>query len=256
MYCNYDRFYAAAVEAELRVSAATHKRKEDIKMATKTNSSLVTYAKAQLGLPYWYGTFGNTATAALYASKKAQYPSYYTAKDFPNQYGKRVHDCVGLIKGYIWSDSATAAPKYNAAQDKSASGMYSVSTLKGTISSFPKHAGQLVYKGASVSGIYHVGIYDGKGYVIEAKSHLAGVVKTAYKQNDWQYWSQCPYITDDTQAVKTTTPASTTPTAADVKKAITKLVDHGIINTPEYWEQNYSKVQYLDVLICNMADKL
>ena len=34
----------------------------------KTAKGLVEYAKAQLGLPYWYGTFGNIGTAALYAS--------------------------------------------------------------------------------------------------------------------------------------------------------------------------------------------
>lgn len=215
----------------------------------KTNSGLVTYAKAQLGLPYWYGTFGNTATASLYSSKKAQYPSYYTAKDFDGQYGKRVHDCVGLIKGYIWSDSTTAAPKYNAAEDKSASGMYSASKEKGTISSFPKRAGQLLYKGSTAAKITHVGIYDGAGFVYEAKGHAYGVVKTAYKASDWQFWSQCPYITEDAAA-------SGSPSASDVKKAITKLCDAGIINTPEYWQQNYGKVQYLDILICNMADKL
>ncbi len=38
-------------------------------MATKTNTGLVKYAKAQLGLPYWYGTYGNTATEALYKAK-------------------------------------------------------------------------------------------------------------------------------------------------------------------------------------------
>ncbi|MCD7741370.1 MAG: hypothetical protein LUI06_04110 [Ruminococcus sp.] len=85
-------------------------------MATKTNTGLVAYAKAQVGLPYWYGTFGQTASASLYTSKKKQYPSYYTASDFSSQYGKRVHNCVGLIKGYLWSSSVTATPAYNSSQ--------------------------------------------------------------------------------------------------------------------------------------------
>lgn len=215
---------------------------------SKTNSGLLAYAKAQLGLPYWYGTFGQIGTAALYSSKKAQYPSYYAAKDFPNQYGKRVHDCVGLIKGYLWSDSAASVPKYNAAQDKSAQGMYSASKEKGSITSFPKRKGQLLYKGKTASSIIHVGIYDGEGYVYEAKGHAYGVVKTLYKASEWQYWSQCPYITDDGAYKKTA------PTAADVKKAITKLCGTGIINSPEYWQQNYAKLPYLDALLCNMAE--
>lgn len=220
-------------------------------MAAKTNSGLVAYAKAQIGKPYWYGTFGQTATEALYKYNKGRLPSYYTASDFPKQYGKRVHDCVGLIKGYIWSENATATPKYNASQDKSAAGMYAASTQKGPISGFPKRAGQLVYKGTTAAKITHVGVYGGDGYVYEAKGHAYGVVKTVYRATDWQYWSQCPYITDD----GATTP-SAAPTQAQVKAAIKKLTEKGVINTPEYWEANYNKIQYLDILLCNMANKL
>ncbi|MCD7857712.1 MAG: phage tail tip lysozyme [Clostridiales bacterium] len=174
----------------------------------KTNSGLLAYAKAQVGLPYWYGTFGQTASASLYASKKKQYPDNYTADDFASQYGKRVHDCVGLIKGYLWSASNTATPTYNAAQDKSASGMYSAATTKGKIATFPGTDGLLVFKGTSVSKITHVGIYDDAGYVYEAKGHATGVVKTAYKASDWQFWAQCPYTTDDTTKTTTTTTAT------------------------------------------------
>ena len=174
----------------------------------KTNTGLVEYAKAQLGLPYWYGTFGQIATQSLYNSKSKQYAKtgYYTKwKDYPTQYGKRVHDCVGLVKGYMWSTSPTATPKYNVVQDKSASGMYSASTLKGTISSFPEHIGQLVYKSSVKSDaekIHHVGLYIGNGYVIEAKGHEYGVVKTKFDGAGWTHWSQCPYITDDSSEPK------------------------------------------------------
>ena len=175
-------------------------------MATKTNSGLVAYAKAQVGLPYWYGTFGQTASESLYNSKAKQYASkgYYTKwTDYDTQYGKRVHDCVGLIKGYIWSASATATPVYNSAQDKSACGMYTASSSdhRGKIATFPAAAGLLLYKSTSssnASGIHHVGVYGGDGYVYEAKGHEEGVVKTAYKKSDWQFWSQCPYCEDDT----------------------------------------------------------
>ena len=181
---------------------------------SKTNTGLVAYAKAQVGKPYWYGTYGQTATESLYKAKKAQYPSYYTATDFSGQYGKRVHDCVGLIKGYLWSSSNTATPKYTSSQDKSASGMYSASTEKGKISTFPKHAGQLVYKSSSssTSAIHHVGVYDGNGYVYEAKGHAYGVVKTKFVESEWQFWSQCPYCTDDSQTATETTTTTTTTT--------------------------------------------
>ncbi|MCD8308869.1 MAG: phage tail tip lysozyme [Clostridia bacterium] len=192
-------------------TTTTTTEKEATTMATKTNTGLVAYAKAQVGLPYWYGTYGQTASASLYTSKKSQYPSYYTASDFSSQYGKRVHDCVGLIKGYLWSSSATATPSYTSAQDKSASGMYAAATTKGTISSFPKTTGLLVFKGTSTSKITHVGVYGGDGYVYEAKGHQYGVVKTAFSASAWQYWAQCPYCTND---VTSTTGSTTTTTTA------------------------------------------
>ena len=94
----------------------------------KTAKGLVKYAKAQLGNPYWYGTFGQKATKELYAQKKAQYPSYYTATDYQKQYGKKVHDCIGLIKGYLWCTSPDDAyPVYlaNGCPDINEEMMYS-----------------------------------------------------------------------------------------------------------------------------------
>ncbi len=165
----------------------------------KTNIGLLEYAKAQIGRPYWYGTYGKIASESLYKSKKKQYPKYYTAKDFASQYGQRVHDCVGLIKGYLWSDTPNSKPTYNSDQDKSARGMYNAAKEKGGESTFPGTPGILVFKTKTTgtSGIHHVGIYDGAGYVYEAKGHAYGVVKTKYKPEDWKYWAQCPYTVND-----------------------------------------------------------
>ena len=166
---------------------------------TKTNSGLIKYAKAQIGLPYWWGTFGQTASAALHTAKKKQYPSYYTASDFRSQYGKRVHDCIGLIKGYLWSESPTAAPIYNAGQDKSAAGMYAASKIKGKIGTFDNVPGRLIYKGSTPAKINHVGVYIGGGMLIEAKGHAYGVVMGPFKPSEWQFWGQCPFIQADTE---------------------------------------------------------
>ena len=67
----------------------------------KTNTGLVAYAKANIGNPYWYGTFGQVGTQTLLDSKRKQYPSFYTSARYAackKDIGKRVHDCVGLIK--------------------------------------------------------------------------------------------------------------------------------------------------------------
>ena len=77
----------------------------------KTGQGLAEYAIAQLGRPYWWGCFGQRADGALYAQTKKQYQGYYTAADFPSQYGQKVHDCVGLIKGYLWCGSPDGEPK-------------------------------------------------------------------------------------------------------------------------------------------------
>ena len=97
----------------------------------KTASGLVAYCKAQLGRPYWWGTFGNTATAQLYYDKKAQYPAYYTAGDFMGQVGQRVHDCVGMIKGYLWSATPESVPVYTASQDVNVPMLYARCSRRG-----------------------------------------------------------------------------------------------------------------------------
>ena len=155
---------------------------------TKTNIGLVEYVKNQIGLPYWYGTFGNISNEILYKNKKQQYPKYYTANDYVLQYGKRVHDCVGLIKGYLWSDTLTSEPKYTPAQDVNANGMLSICTEKGDISTIPEIEGILVFSHQ------HVGVYIGNGYVVEARGHEYGVVKTKLSSRGWKNWGKCPWI--------------------------------------------------------------
>lgn len=176
-------------------------------MATKTASSLVAYAIAQLGFPYWYATYGSIATEALYSYKKKQYPSYYTASDFPKQYGLRVHDCVGIVKGYHWSDTPTAKPIYkaNGFPDTSADGMYSYCKKKSTnMSKMPDVPGILVF----MSG--HVGMYIGNGKVVEARGHAYGVVRTNLKNRPWTKWSYDPDLVYDTETATAPTQDTTT----------------------------------------------
>lgn len=191
-------------------------------MATKTNMGLVAYAIAQLGKPYWYGTYGQQGSAALLSAKARQYPSMYTATRLANcrkQYGVKVHDCVGLIKGYLWSDNATdLTPTYNAAQDKSANGMYNACKERGKISTMPDVAGLLVF----LEG--HVGVYIGGGYVVEARGFSSGVVKTKLAGRGWTKWGKCPYITytsaTASNSIESGKPATAKKTIAEVAKDV------------------------------------
>ena len=187
----------------------------------KSASWLVSYVRSQLGRPYWYGTFGQTASAALYRNKKAQYPSQYTASDFPSQFGKKVHDCAGLVKGALWCSSVDGAPSYNASEDYNANRFYLNSVSKGPISSLPDVPGMLVFKGTDKNK-NHIGVYIGSGKVIEAKGHKYGVVESSISSG-WKYWGKCNLISYD--AVSTPAPAPAKPaqtsgyTAAELQAA-------------------------------------
>lgn len=153
----------------------------------KTNIGLVEYCKRQLGKPYWFGTFGQKASEALYDMKRKQYPRMYASTDYPSQYGQKVHDCVGLIKGYMWCSSEDDTnPKYcsNGFSDVSADSLYAKCRMKSTImATMPDTKGIAVFmKG-------HVGVYVGDGEVIEARGHAYGVVKTKLKERRWQKWA-------------------------------------------------------------------
>ena len=165
----------------------------------KTNKGLIEYCQAQVGLPYWCGTFGQIATKQLYEYNKSRLPAYYTANDFESQFGKRVHDCIGLIKGYMWSDTPTSPPVYNASQDVSVEKMFNIALVKGFIASSILYDGVLVFN----KGLSHVGVYC-KGYVYEAKGHAFGVLKSKYSSANWYYWCECPYIAYENKPIEIT----------------------------------------------------
>lgn len=226
---------------------------------SKTNSGLIAYAKAQLGKPYWWGAFGQIASGSLYASKKKQYPSYYTAGDFASQYGRRVHDCIGLIKGYLWSDSPSSVPKYNASQDKSASMMYLASTVRGVIGTFDYVPGRLIYKGSTPRSINHVGVYIGGGRLIEAKGHAYGVVEGAFKPSEWTFWGQCPYIEADTKADtgKSETQEYKAPADAYIHGVDLSDIQYGYgMILPDFLETNKDKIQFVFIKCSRAASSV
>lgn len=163
----------------------------------KTAKGLVEYAKAQLGKPYWYGTFGQAASKNVYDQKKRQYSEYYKWVYTPDVAGVKVHDCVGLIKGYIWCDNPTdSVPKYNGIQDLSANMMRSACKVSGSMSVMPEKPGLLVFMD------HHVGVYIGNSEVIEARGHNYGVVKTKLADRKWTSWGECPYVSYEEYATK------------------------------------------------------
>ena len=161
---------------------------------SKTNTGLVAHAAAQLGSPYWWGTFGLVCSEALWQQKKKQYPSHYSDSRYKTakakHFGKRAYDCCGLVKSYMFQSTPTSAPKYAVKYDKNVSGLIAACSKTGAIKTIPETPGLLVFRGTA-----HVGIYIGKGYVIEAKGFDFGVVKTKLSAGKWDKWGQLSWIT-------------------------------------------------------------
>lgn len=153
----------------------------------KSVSYLVEYAKAQVGRPYWMGTYGQIADAALLAYKRTQYPAGYPDPGkpaFKAQLGQKVHDCNGLV--FAASECNTPDSKPN----KYPSPYYAVPTLykhcddTGNVTEFSKLVkGELLFRG----NFGHVGIYGGDGYVYHAKGHAWGVIKEKYDHRQWTH---------------------------------------------------------------------
>lgn len=206
-------------------------------MAEKTNKGLVEYARVQAenNRGYWYGTFGSEATPELLASKEKQYKEKYEKwprSSFTSQYGQKVHDCSGLIKGYMYSENPEDLhPKYNPTYDLSANGMIDACKEGGDISTLPEIPGVILWKNN------HVGIYAGGGKVYEAKGHSYGCITSRVSDTAWKKWGKLPFIKYEETPAPAPEPApgaTCTPTApvlrrGDKNRAVRRL--QAILNT-------------------------
>lgn len=178
---------------------------------SKTGKGLAEYAIAQLGKPYWWGTFGQIASAGLLVQKRTQYPDRYNTygDECKKQFGQKVHDCVGLIKGYLWCDTPDSEPIYKASQDVAVSGLFMACPENGSIDTMPDLPGVCVF----MRDMSHVGVYIGDGWVVEATGHARGVVKSKLAGRGWGLWGKPRWISYEATATPSQ-PATTTPTTA------------------------------------------
>ena len=189
----------------------------------RTAQNLATFCLQVVGTPYWFGCFGQKADRSLYNSKKAQYPQYYPPKSwteasFTDDFEKRVTDCAGLFKWFLWSDNMTNKnPTYKASEDWGSDTLYKKCTEKGKIGTLPANKiGIGVFK--VKNGVRtHVGvIVDDSGTVVEAKGHAYGTIKS--KASDWDEWGKLPLIKyNDTPAPEPTPTPTPEPTGNTYK---------------------------------------
>lgn len=162
---------------------------------TKNNLDLVKWAEyaADKGWGYVYGTYGTVLSESMLTAKMEQYPDEVATKEQfirDTWLGKRTADCVGLIKGYGWFNTASQDMEIgsNGMQDLSANGMYDAATVKGEISTIPETPGLAVWKDG------HIGIYIGDGNVVEAYGTERGVIRSVLADGGWTHWLEVPSI--------------------------------------------------------------
>ena len=159
----------------------------------KTNIGLVEYVKAQLGRPYWFGTFGQIGNAKLWAEKTKQYSRYYSnarkeKMKARGDEGQKVHDCAGLWKGYMMSIGPDMPAQYDKTYDLSADVLYNKATEKGPLDTMPDEPGIGLHKKG------HFGVYIGGGREIEARGFDYGVLEDDVRSAGFTEWFRIPFI--------------------------------------------------------------
>jgi len=169
----------------------------------RTAANLATFCLSVVGAPYWFACYGNVASEALYNSKRSEpqnkkYYDSWSKSTFTDDYGKRVTDCAGLLKWFLWAKSMDdKSPTYKASEDFGATSFYNKCTSKGKISSLPENKiGICVFNGNDTTKTHMGVIVDQIGTVVDARGHAYGVVKNS-KASSWDYWGKCHLIKYD-----------------------------------------------------------
>lgn len=163
----------------------------------KNSTDLVFWCKRACdnGWGYVYGGYGQLCTEE-YLDRQAQlFPGDNEAGGQMRTVGekwigKRVVDCIGLIKSYAWYDpeSGEIIAGSNGFTDCGANSIWNNVTESGEISSMPDTPGLAVWMDG------HIGVYVGNGEVVEAQGTNEGVVKTQLSSRSWTKWLKIPNI--------------------------------------------------------------
>ena len=165
----------------------------------RDNKGLVEFAEKALAEKWGYclGTFGNILTPALLDQKMKQgygvgvYNTRHVAY-LRTFLGKRVSDCYGLVKAYIWWSGSN--PKYNTIEDRNQEMAYRAAKEKGPLNTIPEIPGLILWMPG------HAGIYIGNGEFIECVGAPTGMRKGIIKDgrvvagSKFTHWFKDTYI--------------------------------------------------------------
>lgn len=164
---------------------------------TKNNLDLVKWCENAYkdGWGYVYGGYGQVCTKQYLDQQASLFPGNNEAGGEMRQVGekwlgKRVCDCIGLIKSYAWynANSGEIVAGSNGFTDCGANSIWSNVTESGPISNMPDTPGLAVWMNG------HIGVYIGNGEVIKAQGTAYGVVKTELNGRGWTKWLKIPNI--------------------------------------------------------------
>lgn len=150
-------------------------------------NALVAYAKNAVGGGYCWGADGQKCSKAVRQELASRTSNEATKKNLLNLCakwdGQNVWDCSGLFRG-AWR----ALAKYRSG---GATTIYREwCDEKGTIDTMPDVEGIAVFR-ADGTGMAHIGLYVGKGYVIDARSSDKGVLlSTMASYGRWTHWGK------------------------------------------------------------------
>ena len=80
---------------------------------------------------------------------------------------------------------------YDSSTDINADTAFANAEKRGPVAQIPEVPGVCVYRKG------HIGVYDGKGFVIESKGTMHGIVRTPLTgagSNDWTHWLEYPGV--------------------------------------------------------------
>lgn len=174
-----------------------------------TGAKLAEFCKAQVGSGYVWGGLGYTFSQTRLDQLRKAYPAVYTSTyqaKAKKLFGKKVYDCVGLIKHFLWGNTGDGVLRRygtNNIPDTTANGMLALCKKQGAIGTMPEKIGLLVHQAG------HVGVYLGGGKVVEARGIDYGVVVTDLHNRNWKTWGELPGIAYEVEPVQQPEPTPT-----------------------------------------------
>lgn len=165
------------------------------------NESIRQYSMAQVGNPYVYGATGKTCTPGLRQQQMKQYPTFAPTieRHCPVLSGKQsvcvgckwqgmnAFDCAQLVRRA--AEAAGFRLPSGAKSQFNSKNPHSGWAAGGPIDQLPYDQVAFLYRRTADGGVPHTGTYTGDGWVVDARGHAQGVMRTllnAYKWTDFR----------------------------------------------------------------------